>query len=282
MTVVFVFSSAASAASVNLQIIAGPDPQGTDPGSGAPSYLPGDTITIALVASGFGTGPTDGVALLYISSVTTDNGGAASNPQLHPKLIPDFIIAIAPAPGQLLGVVSASLSLGDYEGIDSGNLFWFDFQVPDLQHSEIITIDLTDLDIDNKFGTGLTYTYGGALEIHVTEPPCCPGDTDNDGDIDIDDFNRIKNDLAYANWLQTGGPPADPNYLILPDSPITGFLWDPCLDIIDDSRIDLYDFGKIKGDLTYASWLLTGGSPAYPNYMIRPGDPCVGFLWPCD
>jgi len=173
LVLVLAISSMATAASVDLQIVGGPAPQGTDPGSGAPSYLPSDTITIALVASGFGTGANDGVGQIQIASATTSNGGTAASPDLHTKLKADLHYkgTLVNSGGVLISTVDGSLAVADYTGIDAGDLWWFDFHIPDLQHSSIISIDLTDLNVDNKFGSGLTYTYGGALEIHVTPEP---------------------------------------------------------------------------------------------------------------
>ena len=172
LVLVLAISSMATAASVDLQIVAGPDAQGTDPTSGAPSYLPSDTITIALVASGFGSGATDGVGQMTIGNATTDNGGTAASPDLATKLKDVYQVGtVVNSGGVLIMDVSGSLALADYAGIPSGDLWWFDFHIPDAPASTVISIDLTNLYVDNKFGTGLTYTYGGALEIHVIPEP---------------------------------------------------------------------------------------------------------------
>ena len=172
LVLVLAISTMATAASVDLQIIAGPDAQGIDPTSGAPSYLPSDTITIALVAAGFGTGADTGVGKMTIGSATTTNDGTASSPDLHTKLKDVYMLGtVVNSGGVLITDVSGSLGLYDYVGIDAGNLWWFEFHVPELEYSEIISIDLTDLVIQNKFLGGLTYTCGGALEIHVVPEP---------------------------------------------------------------------------------------------------------------
>ena len=283
LTVLLVFSSAATAATVDLQIISGPDPQGTDPCSGAPSYLPGDTITIALVASGFGTGPTDGIAYLEINSATTDNGGTASNPDLNLHLKGGLYGVGTPinSGGVLIHTVFGSTAQNPYPyEYPFGNLWWFDYQVPDLPYSSIITIDLTDLSVLPKYGS-LTYTYGGALEIHVAEPPCCPGDTNNDGCYNLADFYRIMNDLSYANYLRTGGV-GEPNYLIYDGCVTTGFLWDECCDVTGDGVINLADYNRVMNDISYAHYIRCIFPPCDPNYNIWPDNPTVGFLWPCN
>ena len=173
LVLVLAISTMATAATIDLEIIAGPDPVGIDPTSGAPSYLPSDTITIALVAAGFGTAPTTGIAQLEINQATTTNGGTASAPDLHVKLMGSGLYnkgTPVNSGGVLIHTVFGSLAIDDYILIDAGNLWWFEFHVPELPYSEIISIDLTGLSILPKYGA-LTYTYGGALEIHVVPEP---------------------------------------------------------------------------------------------------------------
>jgi len=212
---------------------------------------------------------------LTIGTATTNNGGTASNPQLHSKFsgTPGTIVNSG---GILIQNVDGIVTMGDFVGIPNGEVgWWFDYQVPDVPASTIIAIDLTGLVIRDAFGNTMSVTYGGALEIHVTEPPCCPGDTDNDGDIDIDDYYRFLSDLSYALWLCI-----PPDCDIYPGNPITGFLWDPCLDLESDGDIDIDDYYKILGDLSYAYYLTGLNGP--PVYLIAPGDPNTGFLWPCN
>ena len=177
LVLVLAITSMAMAATVDLQIVAGPAPQGTDPGSGAPSYLPSDTITIALVAAGFGTGATDGVGAVKFDYATrnpaSSDGGTGASPDLHSKLKGElyYVGTVQNSGSSLIYRVDGSLLASDYTGIDAGNLWQFDFHVPDVDHSSIITIAIDGLDINNKFGGDLTYTYGGSLEIHVTPEP---------------------------------------------------------------------------------------------------------------
>ncbi len=265
LTVVLVFSSVVSAASVNLQIIAG----------AKPGYLPGDTITIALVASGFGTGLFETIGALTIASATTDNGGTASNPDLNIYLKDDgyHIGSIVNSGGILITSVIGITPFFPFE-YPSGNLWWFDYHIPDVPASTIIAIDLTGLVIRDDFGGTMSVTYGGALEIHVAEPPCCPGDIGNVGDIDVQNYTTIKQQLSMAAFFNNGVP------YIAPGDPNTGFLWDPCMDCepwgVGDGDVDVADYTTIKQKLSMAAFF-NNGVP-----YIAPDDPNTGFLWPCN
>ena len=174
LVLVLAISTMATAATVDLVITAGPDPVGTDPGSGAPSYKPSDTITIALVAAGFTSGPTTAVHYLDIATVTTDNDGTASDPALVTALTGAGIFyhgTLVNEGGILIEIVKGGTAIGDQLGVASGDLWSFNYHFPDLPWSTIITIDLTDLLIRHKYGQPLVYTYGGALEIHVVPEP---------------------------------------------------------------------------------------------------------------
>lgn len=162
---VLAISSVATAATVDLQIImAGPQP----------SYLPSDTITIALVGSGFdnsGTDPWNAWCGLTIGTATTHNEGTASNPQFHSKFsgTPGTIVNSS---GILIQNVDGTVTMGDYVGIPNGEAgWWFDYHIPELPLSTIIAIDLTGLVIRDAFGATMSVTYGGALEIHYVPEP---------------------------------------------------------------------------------------------------------------
>ncbi len=107
----------------------------------------------------------------------------------------------------------------------------------------------------------------------------CAGDTNNDGCYNLADYNKMKGDISYANYLWTGGT-GDPNYNIWEGNATVGFLWDICCDINKDGVYNLADYNKVKGDISYANYLWTGGT-GDPNYNIWPGNATVGFLWPC-
>jgi len=178
LVLVLAISTMATAATVDLVITAGPDSQGEY--LGAPSYNPSDTITIALVGTGFPTSGNPGASLagITISTATSDGGGGsyygtASSPGLH-TLLSDL-----PEPGTvknenglLIQGVDGGVPMGTYTGVPDGDsVWWFEFHVPDAPWSTIITIDLTGLVISNCFGASIDPTYGGALEIHVVPEP---------------------------------------------------------------------------------------------------------------
>ena len=249
-------------------------------------YYPSDTITIQIYATGFYEYyPYDTVGVVNIASITTDNGGTASEPNLHDALEYGLDLnagTIVNSGGILIKNIVGHRELGSPGVYPFPAVLWeCEFHIPDLPYSSIITIRLNRLVLTNAgdFTIDPPYTVSGPLEIQVVSA-CCPGDTDNDGDIDFDDFTEILELLISANYLRTGGI-GEPNYLIYDGCVTTGFLWDNCLDIIDDEKIDLADFYKIMGDLGYANWIRTGGI-GDPNYNIWPGHPLVGFLWPCN
>jgi len=89
---------------------------------------------------------------------------------------------------------------------------------------------------------------------------CCPGDTENDLDIDLDDYGAMKGKLFLYNLFNA-------TYVI----PSTAAEYDACYDTDSDNDIDLDDYGNIKGWL-FLNNLFTG------DYIIEPGD----AQWPCN
>jgi hypothetical protein len=178
LVLVLAISSMATAAQVDLEIIAGPDPQGEY--QGAPSYMPSDTITIALVGSGFddsGSNPTAAFGGLKIATVTTNGGGTGGNPDLHTDLKGGglyYVGTTVNSGGVLIQTIQGSVAMGDFDGVpNEEDAWWFEFHVPDADYSTIIVIDLTGLVIEDAFANDITssVTYGGALEIHVVPEP---------------------------------------------------------------------------------------------------------------
>ncbi len=76
-------------------------------------------------------------------------------------------------------------------------------------------------DISPSFTTNLP------LCVALAGAGCCPGDTNNDGCYNLADYNKMKGDISFANFLWTGGDIVDPNYNIWPGNATVGFLW-PC------------------------------------------------------
>jgi len=163
---VLAISSMAAAGNIDLQIIAGPTAQGEY--QGAPSYLPSDTITIALVASGMGTDPDYWIGGMTVDDVTTNNGGTASNVVFNAKFdLTNYKIVNSAT--LLIEDITAGIGMGD--GVGNENVVWFEFHIPELPWSTIITIDATGRTWKDVFDDPLSMTYGGALEIHVVPEP---------------------------------------------------------------------------------------------------------------
>jgi len=163
LVLVLAISTMATAATVDLVVLQPPA-----------EYNPSDTITIGLVAAGFTLGAPTGVHQIDIATVTTDNDGTASNPALVTALTGAGVFYHGTpinSGGILIQTVKGGTAIADQLGIGTGDLWTFEFHVPEVDWSTIITIDLTGLQIKNKFGQPLAYTYGGPLEIHVVPEP---------------------------------------------------------------------------------------------------------------
>jgi len=163
---VLVISSMAMAARVDLVVLNPPT-----------EYQPSDTITISLVGSGFdtsGSAPWDSWGGLAIGTATSDNGGTALNPDLHTEFKGGLYYkgTVVNSGGILIQTVDGGVDMGDYDGIPNGEAgWWFEFHIPDVPYSTIITIDLTNLVIRDCFQDTMSVIYGGALEIHVVPEP---------------------------------------------------------------------------------------------------------------
>ena len=248
-------------------------------------YQASDTITIQIYATGFYENhPYDTIGYMDIAAVLTDNGGTASAPDLHDTLELGTGISagtIVNSGGVLIEDIHGSKG-DDYDGVYPfpAVLWECEFHIPDAPLSSIITISLDGLSLKNVGYNDPVpmYTVGGPLEIQMA---CCPGDTNNDGCYNLADYDRVKGNIAYANYLHTGGSTTDPNFNIWEGNATVGFLWDACCDVTGDGVYNLADYDRIKGNIAYANYLHTGGSTTDPNFNIWPGNPTVGFLWPC-
>jgi hypothetical protein len=88
-------------------------------------------------------------------------------------------------------------------------------------------------------------------------PPCCPGDSDDDGDWDLDDYYALQGNLAYADYLLSGGAGTD--YKVIDGNATTGHLYQVCQDLDSDSDLDLIDYYSLQGNLAYWCYLCCGG-----------------------
>ncbi len=197
-------------------------------------YQASDTITIQLYATDFYTAyPNDTIGFMDIAAVLTDSNGTASSPSLHSSLAVGTAGSSSPgdvinAGGVLIEDIRGYIIVGDLNGVYPfpAVLWECEFHIPDAPLSSIITISLDGLSLKTVGYQTIepAYTVSGPLEIQMA---CCPGDTNNDGCYNLADYNRIKGDISYANYLHTGGDIIDPNYNIWPGNPTVGFLW-PC------------------------------------------------------
>jgi len=270
--IVSAFCSAVVAAGhIELRIA----PEDVNPGG----YQASDTITIQIYAAGFYENyPGDTIGFMDIAAVQSDNGGTASEPNLHSALA----VGIGASAGDVIN--AGGVLIEDIRGykaaLDLVGVYPFpavlwecEFHIPDLSASSIITISLSGLSLTNVGNQTIvpSYTVGEPLEIQMA---CCPGDTNNDGDIDIDDYNKVKGKLSQAGFFNNGV------YYIAHSDPNTGFLWDAALDCdpwgVGDGDVDIDDFNRLKGKLSQAGFFNNG------VYYIAPGDPNTGFLWPCN
>lgn len=148
-------------------------------------YEHSDTITIQIYAVGFYENyPSDTIGFMDIASITTDNGGTASEPNLHPKLAVGFGAdagTIVNSGGVLIEDIRGYRAIVDLEGVTPfpAILHSFEFHIPDLPHSSIITIGMSGLELTNvgDFPIEPPFTVASPLEIHVISssgPPPSP------------------------------------------------------------------------------------------------------------
>jgi len=168
LVLVLAISTMATAASVDLVVLQPAE------------YHPSDTITIGLVGAGFddsGANPLAAWGGLKINTATTNNGGTASSPDLDAPLKGGglyYVGTVQNSGGVLIHTVSGSVAMGDFAGVTNGDPgWWFEYHIPEVDWSTIISIDLTGLQIFDAFANEVTgqVTYGGPLEIHVVPEP---------------------------------------------------------------------------------------------------------------
>lgn len=107
---------------------------------------------------------------------------------------------------------------------------------------------------------------------------CCAPDQNNDIVIDLTDYYQIQGNLAYADYLLSGG--LGTSYTIPKGDATVGHLWNECMDTDASDVIDLTDYYTCQGLLAYADYLKSGGLGT--SYSIDgPTDPIAGHLWPC-
>ena len=167
--VVLALSSSAMAGLVGLRV---------EPGDVETTYYPSTTITIEVYASGFRTDfPYDTIGFMDIASMQTDNGGTASSPSLHTLLAAGVGIStgdIVNSGGILIEDIRGYIAQGELFGPTSpAVLYSFEFHVPDLPFSTIVTITMDGLVLKNVGYNDPVpgFTITDTLEIHVIPEP---------------------------------------------------------------------------------------------------------------
>jgi len=164
LLLILAITSVASAFTVSYQV---------DPADAKDDYVPSDIITINVVADAECIGAS-------LGATTTDNGGTADEPLY---LAPELSVLANPGTivnegGVLVEFVSGSAPFGS-PGVPAGSVIWsFEFHVPDVPPSTIITIDdLTDMTHVPPYQT--SFMDAGfnmiddvqAVQIHVIPEP---------------------------------------------------------------------------------------------------------------
>ncbi len=132
-----------------------------------PSYIPSDIITIGIVADFY-------VGIMSIDDILSSNGGTASSPALHALLqTGKYHDGIVENVGGVLIREPYGMIIGYEidEGVPPGETVWsFQYHVPDLPPSTIITISATRVDIADAWYMDVDYSIE-PLEIHVVPEP---------------------------------------------------------------------------------------------------------------
>jgi len=141
-------------------------------------YIASDTITIQLYATDFYTDyPYDTIGFMDIAAIKTDNGGTASSPGLHTALQPGVGVStgdIVNSGGILIEDIRGYIEQDDLVGVYPfpAVLYEFEFHIPDIMWSTIITISLDGLSLKNLGYNDPVpyYTQSTLLELHLAVP----------------------------------------------------------------------------------------------------------------
>ena len=143
-------------------------------------YIASDTITIQLYATDFYTDyPYDTIGFMDIAAIKTDNGGTASNPSLNSALAvgtggTSSVGDIVNSGDTLISDVRGYIEQDDLVGVYPfpAVLYEFEFHIPDIMWSTIITISLDGLSLKNLGYNDPVpyYTQSTLLEIHLAVP----------------------------------------------------------------------------------------------------------------
>jgi len=175
LLVVLGISSAATAAtSIVLQV---------NPGDALPSYETSTTITVEIVAAGFGTSTPAILTVLgtaEFDAVLTNNDGTSSAPEFNPQIFGatgSDVGVVTNAGGILIDRPSPTTQIrgaketGD-TGISDDWVYRFEYHIPDLEESATITISIDNASFKNGLGQPvIPDTWTSTVDIHVVPEP---------------------------------------------------------------------------------------------------------------
>lgn len=270
-------------------------------------YEHSDTITIQIYATGFYEDyPSDTIGYMDIAAIKTDNGGTASAPVLHPKLAVGLgadVGTIVNSGGVLIEDIRGYMTIGDFEGVTPfpAVLHSFEFHIPDLPHSSIITLSLDGLSLRNVgfFPIEPPYTISSPLEIHVIstsgplpspvavdiKPGSCPNplNVKSNGvlpvailgteDVNVIDIDPFSIRLADVNAIRCGFEDVAALFLEASECTCTEDGADGFLDLT--LKFKIQDIAAMLGQVTHGDELvLTLTGKLYDGTLIEGAD-CV-------
>jgi len=162
---VLVFSTAAMAGTVSVVVSPPANPEG---------YMPSEIITVQLIGAGYAnTSPATTIGKMAITALTADAGTAEGVGTLHTLLMGSLYQSgtLVNNGGVLISDIIGGLALGVNVGPPDGEaLYTFDFHVPEVPYSTIITLGIDGIDLKSPFNTQLVADVIPA-EIHVVPEP---------------------------------------------------------------------------------------------------------------
>ena len=161
---VLAIASYAAAATVSLVV---------DQEDAKTSYEESDIITINLIGSGFTAGMPDGFCSLTINAIM--GPGIASGQTVSDAYLPQMQqdgTAVNNGTTLISGPITGTAAMGDYVGVPNGQAaYTFEYHVPDVPDSTIITLYIDGITVGGSFGAPVTLTAVNPLELHVMPEP---------------------------------------------------------------------------------------------------------------
>ena len=159
---VLVFSTATMAGTVTV-VVQPPGP-----------YAPSDIVTVTIVGNGFPhTTAATKIAKMEIDSLTASAGTAEAVGALHSTLLGGGIVnpgtLVNVTPDLITGILGGTGLQGPWP-IDGDALYTYEFHIPEVPPSTIITLGIDGLVIKNPFQQPIASDVVGA-QIHVIPEP---------------------------------------------------------------------------------------------------------------